>query len=506
MACRGRSRCTRGRRLLKDAKEGKFATLLVYRLDRLGRSLLVIVDAHDRLQVAGVALKSATEPIDNSNPSGRLIFQMLASFAEYERETIAERTRAGLHRAHRNGRHMGPVPFGYRADDNGAGHLVIVPEEADMVREVISNVANGSSLYAEARRLNGLGVRPPSWKYAYTKKRPAASRWRAPTIRVIVRQSAYCGVHKVKLSTGEVVEQEVPAIVESELQERALARLEENRRYSGGRAHRNYLLSGLITCAKCGSSCSGRTISSRGKKYPYYKCNDDHAERLHRAPRGHAPYVRAEWLEETVWADVRRFLENPGEVLERVHAQGVGRDAEELALWHADLARRLAEKHKERDRWLHLYAQGHILDAKLETHLSDLRTQTENLRVLLRAAEADLAQRHDQTELAASTEAWLLTLRERIAEVEEDTPEAFLKRRQLARLLVAGITAGRNAEGRPDVRITYRFGPPSADDSERKAEFVDGVQNAPAQFALKHSSNFSGERSRMAPIWKAPAL
>ncbi len=83
-------------------------------------------------------------------PSGRLIFQMLASFAEYERETIAERTRAGLHRAHRNGRHMGPVPFGYRADDNGAGHLVIVPEEADMVREVISNVANGSSLYAEA--------------------------------------------------------------------------------------------------------------------------------------------------------------------------------------------------------------------------------------------------------------------------------------------------------------------------------------------------------------------
>src|SRR5215210_3684582 len=82
-----------GRRLLEDAKEGKFSTLLVYRLDRLGRSLLVIVDAHDRLQAAGVALKSATEPIDTTNPSGRLIFQMLASFAEYERETIRERTR-----------------------------------------------------------------------------------------------------------------------------------------------------------------------------------------------------------------------------------------------------------------------------------------------------------------------------------------------------------------------------------------------------------------------------
>jgi DNA invertase Pin-like site-specific DNA recombinase len=56
---------------------------------------VVTVEAHDRLQAYGVALKSATEPIDTSNPSGRLIFQMLASFAEYERETIRERTRAG---------------------------------------------------------------------------------------------------------------------------------------------------------------------------------------------------------------------------------------------------------------------------------------------------------------------------------------------------------------------------------------------------------------------------
>ena len=94
-----------GRRLLGDAKEGKSSTVLVYRLDRLGRSLLVTVDAHDRLQDCGVALKSATEPIDTSNPSGRLIFQMLASFAEYERETIRERTRAGLHRAFRGGKH-----------------------------------------------------------------------------------------------------------------------------------------------------------------------------------------------------------------------------------------------------------------------------------------------------------------------------------------------------------------------------------------------------------------
>src|ERR687897_1252447 len=102
-----------GRRLLQDAKEGRFGAVLIYKLDRLGRTLLVIVDAHDRLQEAGVALRSATEPIDTSTPSGRLIFQMLASFAEYERGTIRERTQAGLHRAFRAGKQMGCIPYGY---------------------------------------------------------------------------------------------------------------------------------------------------------------------------------------------------------------------------------------------------------------------------------------------------------------------------------------------------------------------------------------------------------
>src|SRR3712207_864899 len=60
-----------GRRLLDDAKAGAFGTVLVYRLDRVGRSLLVVVDAHDRLGELGIALKSANEPIDTSTPAGR---------------------------------------------------------------------------------------------------------------------------------------------------------------------------------------------------------------------------------------------------------------------------------------------------------------------------------------------------------------------------------------------------------------------------------------------------
>ncbi len=102
-----------GRRLLEDAKQEKFEAVLVSKLDRLGRTLLVIVDAHDGLQEGGVALRSGREPIDTSTPLGRLIFQMFASFAEYDRESIRERTQAGQRRAFKNGRQMGSIPYGY---------------------------------------------------------------------------------------------------------------------------------------------------------------------------------------------------------------------------------------------------------------------------------------------------------------------------------------------------------------------------------------------------------
>jgi hypothetical protein len=179
-------------------------------------------------------------------------------------------------------------------------------------------------------------------------------------------------------------------------------------------------------------------------------------------------YVNAGWLEETVWADVRQFLEDPGEVLERVREQLGADDATEgLETRREELSRRLAAKQAEKDRYVHLYAQGHISEAELETHLLDLKNQTENLRLLLGSVEAELSQKRAHQELTEAAHAWLLTLRERIAEVEEDTEEAFRARRQLVKLLVQSITVGEKREdGSIEVRITYRFGPPSPPPAE----------------------------------------
>ncbi len=109
-----------GRRVLEDAGRGDFTTVLVYRLDRLGRSLRALLDAHDALERAGVTVRSATEPFDTSTPIGKFLFQLLASLAELEKSTIIERTTMGRDRVARLGKWTnGPVPAGYDLDGEG---------------------------------------------------------------------------------------------------------------------------------------------------------------------------------------------------------------------------------------------------------------------------------------------------------------------------------------------------------------------------------------------------
>jgi site-specific DNA recombinase len=465
-----------GRRLLDDAKQEKFGAVLVSKLDRLGRTLLVIVDAHDRLQETSVALRSGREPIDTSNPSGRLIFQMLASFAEYDRENIAERTQAGQRRAFFRGRQVGAIPYGYNivAKD---GAFEVVEEEASIVREIIANVAAGATLYSEAKRLNDEGVPSPGNRYR-GKPRKHGAGWGHTTIREIVQQRAYAGTHVVKLGGGaEAIERTVPAVVDPALREKALDRLRENKRYAGGRRKRNYLLSGLIECVNRGWTYVGHATShSKGaKRYYQYRCGT--RVRVHDPRyRGYScPQINAEWLESLVWQDVREFLQNPGEVLERVREQlDGGERAEALEQRLASLQKRLAAKHSERERAMRLYTRGLASEEETEVLLADLKNQADNLRLLISAAEGDLSAAEEDRLVARNTEAWLLTLRKNLAEVEQDTDEAFRKRRELVKLLIEKISADRDEDGRVRVDISYRFSPPGPSSA---SDGLDGVRD-----------------------------
>ncbi len=93
---------------LADAHKGCFAGILVWRLDRLGRSLRHLVTVVEDLLARGIEVISATEPhMDSTTPTGRLLRNIFASVAEYEREMIRERVVAGLRKAKASGKHLG---------------------------------------------------------------------------------------------------------------------------------------------------------------------------------------------------------------------------------------------------------------------------------------------------------------------------------------------------------------------------------------------------------------
>jgi site-specific DNA recombinase len=211
----------------------------------------------------------------------------------------------------------------------------------------------------------------------------------------------------VWLASGETIERPIPAIVTPELQRRALDRIEENRRDSGGKPHRDYLLRGLVFCEECGVAYVGSSAgSARRKVYHYYKCSRRNSSADPRTKDLRCPHVNAEWLEETVWADVRRFLENPGKVLERVREQGLGSsvDAAEVEARLERLRERLAEKRAEKAGYVRAFAtaQGGITEGEFIEYTADLNLQIEHLQLLISSVEAELAA-HEGERLAAAS-------------------------------------------------------------------------------------------------------
>lgn len=102
--------------LLMDARRRRFDVLVVWRLDRLGRSLRHLVTLLEDVQALGIAFVSLAEGIDATTPAGKLQMHILAAIAEFERARIAERVRAGLARVKARGQRLGRRP--HRISDN----------------------------------------------------------------------------------------------------------------------------------------------------------------------------------------------------------------------------------------------------------------------------------------------------------------------------------------------------------------------------------------------------
>ncbi len=168
------------KRLLSEAAQKRFEVVLVYKIDRLSRSLKDLIDIVAELNESDVGFKSCTELIDTTRPEGRLMFHQFGSIAQYERELIGQRTRFGMMKRLRDGLWNGIPPYGYRIAD---GKLDVEPEEAERVRDVFAwYLHKNMGVVAISRELNRLGIKPRK-----------AARWKGTRIHKMISNPLYTG-------------------------------------------------------------------------------------------------------------------------------------------------------------------------------------------------------------------------------------------------------------------------------------------------------------------------
>ncbi|MUO79701.1 recombinase family protein [Agrobacterium vitis] len=114
------------RKALRNLKDADM--LVVWRLDRLGRSLIDLIETVDRLAKRGCEFRSLTENIDTSSSGGRLVFHMMAAMAEFERAIISERTKAGMEAARARGSRLGRRPSMTDAQTCAARHAIEIDQ------------------------------------------------------------------------------------------------------------------------------------------------------------------------------------------------------------------------------------------------------------------------------------------------------------------------------------------------------------------------------------------
>lgn len=252
-------------RLMADIDAGKVDVIVVYKVDRLSRSLLDFVKVMERLGTAGASFVSVTQNFSTADAMGRLTMNLLASFAEFERSMIAERTRDKIAASRRKGKWTGgPVPFGYSAKDK---KLVVNEVEARVVREAFALFLQHRQMAKVARELNERGLLPRG------SSRPSrlGLRWTKDSIARVLRSPLYAGLmmHGDELHPGEQ-----PRIIDDATYRQATRILEgagRELRFTG--LNPDYVLRGILRCTQCGQAMCPGSTSKNGKTYRFYRCS-----------------------------------------------------------------------------------------------------------------------------------------------------------------------------------------------------------------------------------------
>lgn len=433
-------------RLLADIDAGLVDCVVVYKVDRLSRSILDFAKLLAAFDEKNVGFVSTTQHFNTRDAMGRLTLNIVVSFAQFEREMIADRTRDKMGAARKRGKWLGSRPLlGYRGDRE-AMRLVVLPEEAEQVRSIFRLYLRLGSTGEVARHLNHLGWERKRWvtKGGVIK---GGGPWTDKDVHLTLRQPSYLG--KVFFQ-GALYDGQHEAIIDEALYEQVQRKLGSKVCGRGDRRGRRpeYLLQGLAICGGCGGRfTTGNAKGRKGEYYRYYLCL---TRRRHGASRCRHPNVAAVDLENAVLDRVKQVCAD-----EQMRRRITGRMAEVqpsvaaavLEARTANEARR-TELRAEADGLIRAIAReadafkGHLLLERvgaIESELDELTMKANSLDKQFRALQ-------ESVEHVSRTVS--------ILELFDVAWQSFsqLERQDLVRLLVSEVRVDEPA-GRVDIRF-----------------------------------------------------
>ncbi len=299
------------KRLFADIEVGKVDAVVVYKVDRLSRSLLDFAKMVEKFERHRVSLVSISQLINSGNSMGRLMLNVLLSFAQFEREIISERTRDKIAATRRKGKWAGGMPIlGY---DVVASKLAVNEDEAIRVRAIFELYLEKQSLIATVKELDERGWRNKQW--TTRKGAPIGGRQfdRASLYRLL-SNVAYVGKVRYK---NEVHPGEHIAIVPQDLWQRVHSLLTKNAR-SGGADVRNRfgaLLKGILDCGCCNCAMSPAHSTKRQRRYRYYVCMVAQKRGWHACPTKSVP---ADQIEKFVVEQIKCVGRDPDLIAETI--------------------------------------------------------------------------------------------------------------------------------------------------------------------------------------------
>jgi len=303
------------RQLLADIEAGKIDCVVVYKVDRLSRSLLDFARLMETFDKHSVSFVSVTQQFNTTASLGRLTLNILLSFAQFEREIIAERTRDKIGAARRKGKWTGGSPvLGYDVDPRG-GRLMVNEDEATRVHGIFDLYMEHHSIIAVVREAGRRGWTTKRWTTKDGREHAGRPLGTADVYKILTNV-IYTGQvnHKGTIYPGEQA-----AIVDCATFQRVNERLSHNGMTGGKEVRNKYgaLLRGLLHCDACGTAMHHTYTAKGGRRYRYYVCHKAQQRGWDACPSKSLP---AQQIEDSIVEHVRALARKPEVVIETLRA------------------------------------------------------------------------------------------------------------------------------------------------------------------------------------------